>query len=131
MPESTTSGKPEKAAADITKPGMQMQLTDLSELHILLRLYIQCYGTVERDSELLSEVETRYRLLYSQQNHSEAPVEITNPRNAGRKPVVDPAKAERIRKLYSAGKTMREIASMESCSVSHVFKLIHEHDHHI
>lgn len=131
MPDSTASGEPKRKPVDITKPGMQMPLTDLSELHILLRVYIQCYGTGERDSELLSEVEARYRLLYRRRNQSDAPAEITNPRNAGRKPVVDPEKAERVRQLYSAGKTMREIAAMESCSASHVFKLIHEQDHHI
>ncbi|MCC8101192.1 MAG: hypothetical protein LIP11_02685 [Clostridiales bacterium] len=131
MAETTTSDAPERIPADITKPSMQMPLTDLSELHILLRVYIQCYGTGERDSELLAEVEARYRLLYRRRNHSDAPAEITNPRNAGRKPVVEPEKAERVRQLYTAGKTMRETAAMESCSASHVFKLIHEHDQHI
>lgn len=43
----------------------------------------------------------------------------------------DPDKAKRVQDLYRNGKTMREIAAMESCSVSHVFKLVHEQDRHI
>lgn len=42
----------------------------------------------------------------------------------------DTDKAGRVQRLHREGKTMREIAAMESCSVSHVFKLIHEQDSH-
>ena len=111
-------------------PGLEMPLTDLSELHILLRVYIQCYGTGERDSELLSEVEERYRKRYKIYNRKDAPAAITNPRNAGRKPSINPDRDERIRQMRAEGKTIREIASAESCSVGYVHKLIHEHDGH-
>jgi len=111
-------------------PGLEMPLTDLSELHILLRVYIHCYGTDERDSELLSEVEERYRKRYKIYNHKDAPEEITNPRNAGRKPAINPARDERIRQMRAEGKTIREIATAESCSTGYVHKLIHEHDYH-
>lgn len=43
-------------------------------------------------------------------------------------PDADSEKAKRVQQLYRDGKTMREIAALESCSVSHVFKLVHEQD---
>lgn len=43
----------------------------------------------------------------------------------------DTDKAKRVQRLHREGKTMREIAAIESCSVSHVFKLVHDQYNHI
>lgn len=112
-------------------PGLEMNPTDLGELYILLRLYIQCYGTEGRDSELLSEVEEKYRTRYKSYYRRDAPAEIRNPRNAGRKSTADPAVANRVHKMHADGKTIREIAAAESCSVGYVHKLIHERTGHL
>ena len=104
-----------------------MNPTDLGELYILFRVYMQCYDTDGRHSQLLAEIERKYRTRYKSYYHKDAPKEVRNPRNAGRKSTIDPAKAKRICQMHADGKTIREIAAAESCSTGHVHKLIHEH----
>lgn len=107
--------------------GMEMKPSDLGELYILLRMYMQCYGPgVGRTELLLSDVKNRYRSAYETMYHKKAPAEVSNPRGAGRKPVNDPNLSAKVRTLYAEGKTMREIARVVNCSVGHVHKLIRE-----
>lgn len=127
IPYRAATGSRDHALEEILMPGLEMNPTDLGELYILLRVYVQCYSTEERDSQLLAEVEEKYRVRYRSYNHRDAPAEIRNPRNAGRKPTMDPAQAERIRQMHADGKTIREIAAAESCSTGYVHKLIREH----
>lgn len=103
-----------------------MSLADLGELHILLRMYIQCYGADSSSLTLLSDVEKKYMDQYMRFNGGKTPRSISNPRNAGRKSTIEPAKAEKIRHMHAGGKTIREIAQAESCSIGLVHKLIHE-----
>ncbi|MCD8104311.1 MAG: ISL3 family transposase [Lachnospiraceae bacterium] len=83
------------------------------------RILLACDNTGIGDSQIQPSLVSERRSVSEANNKSQTP-----------KATGDPDKAGRVQRLYREGKTMREIAAMESCSVSHVFKLVHEQDSH-
>ncbi len=81
------------------------------------RIILACDNTGLGDSLVQPSLVSERRMA------SEAAMEAANPKTIG-----EPDKAARVQRLHREGKTMREIAAMESCSVSHVFKLVHVQD---
>ena len=51
---------------------------------------------------------------------------VHNERGAGRKPRFKAAEVNKIKRMYSKGKSMREIAEIKGCSVGLIHKLINE-----
>lgn len=105
-----------------------MNNDDLGDLYILLHNYIKYYDCSEQYLDLLLEIGATYSRQFRSQSDANTVSSVKKKSHAGRKPISDSAQAERIWKYHTDGKTMREIAAIESCSVGHVHKLIHEHE---
>ena len=104
-----------------------MSNDDLGDLYILLHNYIKYYDCNEQYLDLLLEIGATYNRQFRSQPDSNTTSSVIKKSHAGRKPISVQAQTERIWKYHMDGKTMREIAALESCSVGHVHKLIHEH----
>lgn len=105
---------------------IEMRASDLGELYTLLRMYQHTYRGIS--DELLAEISSRYKMVWELCNKKERSIiPITNARGAGRKSRVTEEEKEKILKLHSKGKTIRETAAETGLSVGYVHKLIHEH----
>ena len=88
------------------------------------------YNQMKREIEVLkaaakvdelAQAKDEIKALKEQQ-----PIKVHNARGAGRKPRFKAAEVNKIKRMYSKGKSMREIAEIMGCSVGLIHKLINE-----
>lgn len=76
---------------------------------------------IENLQNELKQAKDEIKALKEQQ-----PTKVHNERGAGRKPRFKAAEVNKIKRMYSKGKSMREIAEIMGCSVGLIHKLINE-----
>lgn len=76
---------------------------------------------IENLQNELKQAKDEIKALKEQQ-----PIKVHNERGAGRKPRFKAAEVNKIKRMYSKGKSMREIAEIMGCSVGLIHKLINE-----
>lgn len=76
---------------------------------------------IEQLQNELKQAKEEIQALKEQQ-----PIKVHNERGAGRKPRFKAAEVNKIKRMYSKGKSMREIAEIMGCSVGLIHKLINE-----
>lgn len=109
---------------------IMMRVTDLGELHTLLTMYQDTYGSVpEGFIEQVAEQYHTAAIGHCDAESASIP-RITNPRGAGRKSKVKPEDKEQILYLRKSGRTIREIAVETGYSTGLIHKLIHERKDH-
>lgn len=74
---------------------------------------------IEQLKNELKQAKDEIKALKEQQ-----PIKVHNERGAGRKPKFKEAEVNKIKRMYSKGKSMREIAANMNCSVGLIHKLI-------
>ena len=95
---------------------VEMLQQDMVELYQLLQVYKRtCPTKVEEAGCIQQDLGARYRALYKQDiNH------VRNPRGAGRKKCCTEQEDQGIIGLRKAGRSFREIAREENCSIGRV-----------